>query len=227
MEMEYKTNPAEACEFKFSDNEWAVTGYATVFNSYDSYNDRIMPGAFERTLKSGKQIRMHFEHMRWITPGKWIKATEDEKGLLIEGELTPGHSVSTDLRASMKHGTIKGLSQGFNIAKDGYEKNEKGGRDIHDIDLVEVSFTGNPAEPQALVQSFKSELESAQSLKELERFLRESGGYSKSMATALVSHAKALCRSDSEQEVADKLRELEAAARLKAVFDRYDIRNLL
>ena len=225
--LEYKSNPSEACEFKFNDDEWQVTGYATVFNSYDRVGDRILPGAFSKSLASGNPIAMHMEHQRWVTPGKWESAVEDEKGLRVMGYLTRGHSVATDLRASMRHGVIKALSQGFWIPDGGAEKNQKGGRDIAEINLVEVSFTADPMEPNATIESFKSALMEVQNIRDMETFLRDSGNFSKSMATALISHVKALCRSESEQETAERMRELETAKQLKAVIDKYDIRKLI
>jgi HK97 family phage prohead protease len=225
--MEIKSNPLEACELKFNDDEWHVAGYATVFNSFDKVGDRIMPGAFTKTLEAKNPIRMHFEHLRWITPGKWEKAYQDEKGLRVEGYLTRGHSWATDLRASMRHGTIGGLSQGFNVPDGGYQKNEKGGRDIYEINLVEVSFTGNPAEPKATIESFKSEIAGLATLSDFENFLRESGGFTKSMATALIGQFKSVCRSESDAQAQEQMRELQAAMRLKSVLDKYDISKLI
>jgi len=223
--LEYKHNPE--CELKFNDDEWQVTGYATVWNSVDKMGDTILPGAFKKSLAENPSIAMHLEHQRWVTPGKWEKAVEDEKGLRIMGYLTRGHSVAQDLRASMRHGTIKALSQGFWVPDGGSKKNKNGGRDISEINIVEVSFTADPAEPNATIESFKSALDEVQTIRDMESFLRESGNFSKSMATALISHVKALCRSDSELETAERLRELEAAMQLKAVVDKYDLRKLI
>ena len=225
--LEFKTNPIEECEFKFNDDEWRVEGYATVWNSVDKTGDRIIPGAFTKSLASGKGISMHLEHLRWITPGKWESAVEDDKGLRVTGYLTRDHSVAKDLRASMRHGTIKALSQGFWIPEGGSKKNNSGGRDISEINLVEVSFTADPAEPNATIESFKSMLEGVDNIRDMEAFLRDSANLSKSMAVALISHVKQLCRSESEQESAEKLRELQAALQVKAVLEKYDLRKLL
>jgi hypothetical protein len=225
--LEYKSNPSEACEFKFNDDEWAVTGYATVWNSIDKVGDVMLPGAFKKSIDAGKGFAMHLEHQRWVTPGKWDSAVEDEKGLLVSGHLTRGHSVANDLKASMRHGTIKALSQGFWIPEGGFEKNLHGGRNISEVNLVEVSFTADPMEPNATIESYKSALMEVQNIRDMEAFLRDSGNFSKSMATALISHVKQLCRSESEQENAANLRELQAAMQLKAVIDKYDIRKLI
>lgn len=225
--METKTNPIENCEFKFDDDEWKITGYASVFNSVDKVGDTILPGAFAKSIESGNEIKMYYEHLRFLKPGRWESFTEDEKGLRVVGHLTRDHSLAKDIRAEMRHGTVKALSIGFTIPAGGYEESEDGGRILKTINLMETSLTGNPAEPNAIIESFKSELDTVLTLRDMESFLRESGNYSKSMATALLGRAKAICRSESEQETALKMRELRAITELKAVFDKYDLRHLI
>jgi HK97 family phage prohead protease len=217
--MQTKHLAIEHCELKFDDDAWKVSGYATVFNSYDKVSDRILPSAFDNYLAKGELPMMRFEHLRWVTPGKWERAWTDDKGLRVEGYLTRGHSVASDLRASMRHGTIKGLSQGFVTVE--ATKNEKGGNDIAEINLIEVSFTASPCEPKALVDSFKSELDTIGTLREFESFLREVGNFSKSMAIMTTGKMKALAQSESVSERNQKVQQL------KSLADQYDLRNLL
>lgn len=219
--LEYKTNPVEACELKFNDEEWAVEGYASVFDSEDSYGDTVLPGAFQKSLERGVEIKMYYEHLSFLKPGRWISAEEDKHGLKIAGQLTRDHSLAKDVRAELRHKTITGMSIGFTIPHGGFEEKESGGRILKQIDLVEVSLTGRPAEPKAVITSWKSELESAKTVRDFEVFLRDSMNISKGMAVALISHAKAICRSDSEQETAEQVREL------KAIMDRYDLKKLI
>lgn len=225
--LEYKTNPIQQCELKFSDEDWRITGYASVFNSVDSYKDTILPGAFTKSLESGKDIKMYYEHLRYMKPGKWDVLAEDEKGLSAIGFLTREHSIAKDVRAELRHGTTMGMSIGFNIPPGGFEEKEDGGRIIKSIDLFEVSLTGSPAEPKATIDSFKSELETVLTIRDMEDFLRDVGNLSKSMTAALLGHMKSLCRSDSEQENAARMRELKTALELKALVDKYDISKLI
>jgi len=193
--METKTTPIEAVELKWDDEDWKVEGYASVFNSVDKVGDTILPGAFIKSLEE-RTPAMHFEHLRWATPGMWTKAEEDEHGLKVTGQLTRDHSLAKDLRSSMRHGTIRGLSIGF-VIKDSEQDGPN--RILKEVDLHEVSFTASPAEPKAVVTAWKSELACINSLSDFERFLRDSGDISKQMATALTSHLKTLLLSDSER----------------------------
>jgi HK97 family phage prohead protease len=197
--LEYKTQPIEDCELKWHDDDWAVTGYATVWDSTDLAGDTVKRGAFEESLKSAMP-QMRFEHLRYATIGKWDKAYEDDRGLKVEGHLTRDHSLAKDLRASLRHGTIRGLSQGFHVKPGGAENKPEGGRILKSLGLVEVSFTASPCEPLAVVESFKSEVAGLATLADMEDFLRDVGNLSKSMTTTLVSHMKTLCRSDSGRQ---------------------------
>jgi len=68
-------------------------------------------------------------------------------------------------------------------------------------DLAEVSVVTFPADYAARVNldSVKSALDGIESIKDFEDFLREAGGFSKSLATATASRAKRIfARSESE-----------------------------
>jgi len=223
--MEIKTLSIELCEIKV-DDDWRVEGYASVFNSVDLVGDTILPGAFKKTLDDGHEIKMYYEHLRFLKPGKWTSIREDEKGLRALGFLTREHSLAKDVRAELRHGTLGGMSIGFDIPKDGAEEKD-GGRIIKSINLHEVSFTGNPAEPKATVDYFKSALDDLGDIRDIEAFLRDAADLSKSQAVALLGKVKAVCRSDSEQEATEKMREMEAVLKAKSILDRYDIRKLL
>jgi hypothetical protein len=220
--METKTLPIEQAELKFSDDDWAVSGYASVFDSVDKVGDTILPGAFQKSLEAGVEIKMYYEHSRLLKPGKWDNLAEDERGLKAAGHLTRGHSLAADLRAELRHGTVRGMSIGFYVPEGGAEKRDDGGRTLHEIELVEVSFTGSPAEPKAIVTSWKSELEAVTNLGDFEAFLRESGPYSRSMATALTGHLKRLIQSESEATREETQRDISReAAELKALLNHY------
>ena len=120
--METKQLPLSALELKF-DRDMAFKGYASVFNGVDAYGDTIVPGAYKNTLTSrDRPIRMRWNHFGPVI-GKWTKIEEDDKGLYVEGELTPGHSQTKDAYASLVHGAIDGLSIGY-MVRDFEQKGE-------------------------------------------------------------------------------------------------------
>jgi HK97 family phage prohead protease len=186
-------------QFKFNEEAGTFEGYASVFGGLDSYNDTVMKGAYEETLKERERpVRMRWNHFGEVV-GKWLEIREDEKGLYVKGQLTPNHSKANDIRALLKHGAIDGLSIGYFIVDD--EPNGYGGRNLKQIELIEISIVEEPADLGASITGIKSKLEKAESLADIEASLRDAG-FSRSSATALVSRIKTLAQRDVEQEVA-------------------------
>ena len=210
--MQTKTLSINDCEIKSSGGGWSFEGYASKFGGLDSYNDTIYKGAYEDTLKDRKMpVFMRFEHHAgMLPPGKWNELKEDDAGLYVSGELTKGQSLATDIKASMEHGTLSGLSIGFRIPKGGAEVKEDI-RHIKKIDLVEVSIVQNPADSAALVTGMKAEIETIESLKDAESFLRDVDKFSHSTAKYFVSRVKALCLRDVEKASRDEIAEAKQA----------------
>lgn len=205
-------NPLESCELKFGGAEGRFSGYASVFGSNDAFNDTILKGAFSETLEKGRMPMMFYGHNPGRVIGKWLSMKEDDKGLLATGELTPGHTDAQNVYASMKHGAISGLSIGFRIPEGGAEEKEGGGRIISKIDLKETSVVSMPAEDSARIISVKQEISEITSLKDAEYFLRDSGMFSRSEATAFISHIKTVIQSDSEAELIETRKALASQA---------------
>lgn len=182
-------------EVKYDKDKATFTGYASVFGGLDSYKDTIQQGAFKSAIGSGKMPKMFENHKAWELPiGKWVSMSEDSKGLLVVGEFTPNHAKADMVRASMLHGTLDGLSIGFRMSKDDYEEKD-GVRIIKNVsELIEISAVTFPADNDARVDlnTVKSELNTIETINDLEAFLREAGGFSKGLAVAVVARTKAI-----------------------------------
>lgn len=190
-------------------------GYASKFGGVDAYGDTIDPRAYDRTIKQrnrDKPIRMRWNHWGPVI-GKWVDIGTDHSGLIVRGELTPGHSVAQDVYASLKHGAVDGLSIGFRPKK--IEMLEGGGRLLKEIDLIEISVVEEPADLGAKIGDVKALLDEALTLKEIEAVLRDAARFSKSDACALVSRIRTLVRGEHE---AERVR----AAELRRMFQQFD-----
>lgn len=201
--MQFKQIQSDSVQFKFDDSKPGYfSGYASMFNGVDSYGDTIMPGAYKRTLKKrDRPIRMRWNHFGPVI-GKFLMIDEDEKGLFVEGELTPGHSVSQNVYASMKHGAVDGMSIGYRPVK--IEDRGDGKRILKEIELIEISIVEEPADLGAKIGEVKHRndlINMIESLKDFETFLRDTGGYSRANATALVSRIKLISLGDQEKRV--------------------------
>jgi HK97 family phage prohead protease len=196
-----KTLAFEQAEIKFASGgkQGVFEGYASVFGVTDSDGDIMLSGAFKKVLEGqSRQVGMFFNHKTWEIPvGKWQALEEDSKGLLVRGELTPGHSGATDLKAAMEHGTVGGMSVGFSVTKDDFNMIETGRAFKSVTALREISICTFPANEQATIESMKS-LESITTIRDVEHWLRDSAGLSKSQALGFIARFKSAVRSDSE-----------------------------
>jgi HK97 family phage prohead protease len=205
-------------DLKMDGDSGRFTGYASVFGGVDSYGDTIVKGAYESTLRTHGKPLMYLEHS-WagmsngaglLPIGKYVSIKEDDHGLVVEGELTPGMSVSADVGASMRHGTINGLSVGGYVKKGDYDETENGRVIRKWSHLVEVSVVAMPADSAARIESVKNDgleiaIRDISTIREFEYFLRDAGGLSKGAATALVARVKSLMgQGDPDQQAEEK-----------------------
>ncbi|WP_371767501.1 HK97 family phage prohead protease [Massilia sp.] len=207
-----KTLPLGETEFKFTEDSGQFKGYASVFGGVDSYRDTILKGAYLETLKEHGIPKMFYNH-KWDMPiGKYTNVDEDSKGLWVEGELTPGHSRAADVRASMLHQTLDGLSIGGMLRKGDYKDGNEGGRIIHKWTVLkEVSPVVFPADGSARIDldsvKYADEMAAIETIRDFEYFLRDAGNFSKGAAQALTARAKALftLRDAGDNEVAKQM----------------------
>lgn len=204
--MERKNLTLDSVQLKFTDGSRRFSGYASVFGGVDSYGDTIKPGAYSKTIGNrDRPIQMRWNHFGPVI-GKWLEIREDEKGLFVEGELTPGHSVAEDAYSLLKHGAVTGMSIGYRIPENGSEKNEHGGRLLKEIDLVEISIVESPADNSAHVSDVKNAIDAADTPKEFEHLLRDVAGFSVSEAKAFVSRLKTVCCREGDTK-SDEIKE--------------------
>lgn len=197
------------------------SGYASVFGGVDSYGDTIVKGAFESTLRTHGKPKMFFDHVWDLPVAKIDVAKEDDHGLYIEWEMTPGLAKAADIQAALDHGTLDGLSIGGFLKKGDYEETE-GGRVIRKwTKLLEVSVVAFPADAAARVALTKGgadvleAIEEAQTIREIEQLLRDAAGLSKGAAEALVARIKSVVAAGDPRAVPDPMKQL--AERLQAL----------
>ena len=205
-------------EMKFAEGATAMMfeGMGAVFGNVDSYGDVIAPGAFSAWLsdvKSGKQPwpSMLAQHGGMglsaddMTPvGIWTDLAEDGTGLAAKGKLADT-SRGSELHTLMKmdpRPAIDGLSIGY-IAKEWEPRSrpEDPRRTLKRIDVMEISLVTVPANRLAKVTSVKS-LEELFTLSEIEDYLRDAGGFSRTEAKTLIARIKKSTGADAGDDLA-------------------------
>lgn len=193
-----------AFEVKAIDDTGIFTGYGSVFGNVDTYGEIVAPGAFVDSLAawkdSGRLPPVLWQHRSGEPVGPYLEMREDTNGLFVKGHLLVDDVVrAKEARALMKAKAVNGLSIGFVVRDDSYDR-ATGVRTLKKVDLWEVSIVTFPANPSAQVTAVKSAIDQLESLADAERFLRDAGGLSKREATAFIGRIKSLqSRSDSDE----------------------------
>ena len=161
-----------------ADDAGTVEGYGSVFGGVDTYGDRIVPGAFAKSLTVRKP-KMLWQHNMDKPIGVWDEIVEDDKGLRLKGRLAATPQAQ-EARELVKMGAMDGLSIGFRTTSDEMEGNT---RLLKEIDLWEVSFVTIPADSAATLTGIKAQKTES----EVEEALR-SIGLSRREAKAFIAN---------------------------------------
>lgn len=132
-----------------------ITGYAAVFNSLSfdmgGFKERILPGAFSKSLASGADVRALVAHdndkLLGRTSNGTLRLGENPKGLWFEVDL-PDTSYARDLIVGIQRRDYAGASFGFLPVKGGDSFVMDGNVPIHEVrefKLLEVTATSIPA----------------------------------------------------------------------------------
>ena len=184
-------------EIKNIDEKGRFTAYASTFGNVDRVNDTVVKGAFTRTLENRnlKEIYMFWQHKTDVIIGEWLSMVEDEKGLLVEGQLfIKDIQQAQEAYFLMKQGLIAKLSIGFQLIKKSFEA---GKRILEEIKLLEISPVTFPADEKADIMDVKNMKDL--DIREFERKLRDECGLSQKEAKAVCAVGfKGLQRDDAE-----------------------------
>ncbi len=154
-----------------------VTGYASVYRSpsrvlSDSrgrkFRERILPGAFDRSLASRADVVFLFNHARSALLGRTTSGTlrlfSDDTGLGMELRL-PDTTLARDLAELMRRGDLREMSFAGFVTRDAWAQGEDGTpeRSVMEWALEDVSLVTRAAYPAAY-----SNLRTAEALESLE-----------------------------------------------------------
>lgn len=207
------------CEWKAADTG-TFTGYGSIFNITDKGGDIVAPGAFAETLAqqkaAGRLPAMLWQHRQAEPIGVYTSMEEDSVGLKVTGQLALKTARGAEAYELMKMGAISGLSIGYRVRDDSWDR-VTSIRTIKKADLVELSVVTLPMNDSARIATVKA-IEDLETLSDIERHLRESCGFSRSEATALVSRVKSVVgRSDSGENAVQEW------AQLRQVVERFTV----
>lgn len=201
-------------ELKDIDEKGKFTGYGSVFGELDSYRDIVVKGAFKNTLARFKELKrkvpMLWQHNSRQPMGVYTDVKEDSYGLFVEGEINMDTQVGREGYSLMKQGALSGLSIGYDTVmfKD---DDVKLVRELHEVDLWEISPVTFPAGDSARIQTVKS-WDDLTTLRECEEALQNTFGLSQREAVKMVARIKAAKQGEpAKKETSSEVKTLQNA----------------
>ncbi len=130
-----------------------VEGYASLFGVRDQGGDVVLPGAYAESLKAlaaaGRRVKMLWQHDPGQPIGIWDEVREDKRGLWVKGRILTEVARGREALALLSAGAMDGLSIGYRTRR--AERDGKGGRQLAELELWEVSLVTFPMLPEARV----------------------------------------------------------------------------
>lgn len=202
---ELTKNSGVPLDLKKVGEDGVIEGYGSIFGNVDSYGEIVEPGAFTQSLvdarKKGRTIKMLWQHDPMQPIGVWDDIAEDSKGLYVKGTiLKEASSEAAKAHALLKGGALDGLSIGYRELDVDPDPDKPGVRRLKKLDLREVSIVTFAANERARVEAVKHILAAGElpTVREFEEFLRDAGGFSKSLAAAIAAKATPHLRGEPE-----------------------------
>lgn len=158
----------------FDTNKGIVSFYFSNFNSKDSDNDIIKPGAFTKTIQENRKRIKHLKnHNMTQAPGTIIDIAEDSVGAYAVSQLVKS-TLGRDTLLEYEGGVITEHSMGFQVIKEQFDQ-FSGANIIQEVKLWEVSsLTAWGANENTPVIGVKSEEEILKQLQSIESLLKSS-----------------------------------------------------
>jgi HK97 family phage prohead protease len=140
---------------KSLDHQGRFAGYASVFDQVDNQRDRVVSGAFARTLQGRiPSIKLLWQHQQSEPIGIFERIFEDELGLYVEGRLLLSVQRAKEAYELLKEGAVSGLSIGYSPVRYHIDP-DSGIRTLMEVDLWEISLVTFPANSAAQVTVVK------------------------------------------------------------------------
>lgn len=201
---------AKPFNVKSVDDVGLIEGHGAVFDDVHTtsswvlgpeWKDVVRPGAFSKSLAEHKKMGvtplMLYMHERGNVVGAWREVSEDGDGLKLKGQvaLSAKAPSGVGVHELLKMGAINGLSIGFKVKKHSLDQ-EKKLRELHEVELAEVSIVDVPGIPTARITDVKN-----RDPKFLETVLRDAGLSRKEAKALLAEGLSALRDAEAGTEV--------------------------
>lgn len=125
-----------------------IEAYGAAFNNVDEGNDRILPGAFTRTIQNSKarakardkkyMLKMLWQHDANEIIGGWYDLSEDGTGLRAKGDIALATQRGREFYELAKAEMIDEFSIIYDIPQGGAKYDKSGVRDLSELRLFSI-----------------------------------------------------------------------------------------
>lgn len=169
--VEFRSLPMAELDFEIkakkpgTDGKIRVEGYASTFDTEDSYRDIVHKGAFKTSIKERFKnkdlIRFLWQHnARLGAFGIPIEMGEDTKGLWTVAEVIETPTAINEWMPQIRQKGVQGLSIGFMVVDADIEYEDDndwwGTRHIKEVELIEYSAVTFPANEESWIEGVKN-----------------------------------------------------------------------
>jgi len=155
---------ALAGSIRTDESKFQISGIAAAYNTLSQnlggYMEKIAPGAFTRSLKTGADVRALFNHdpsrILGRTKSRTLVLIDDDLGLKFTCQLDRNNSDHVNIYSAVKRGDISECSFAFTVPENGDSWENSDGSDpacmairtLRDVNLMDISAVVFPAYAQ-------------------------------------------------------------------------------
>jgi HK97 family phage prohead protease len=147
-------------------NGTRIEGYASLFERPDNGGDVVSRGAYARCLRdlarSGRTVKMLWQHDPREPIGVWDEVVEDDLGLHVRGRLLAEVVRAREAAVLIEAGAIDGLSIGYRTRRS--QRDKQGRRCLSELELWEVSLVTFPMLADARVDAKRQDADTLHEL---------------------------------------------------------------
>jgi HK97 family phage prohead protease len=146
-------------------------GRASVYDVIDSYGDRVKRGAFRKWFERTRGKIVVLNQHKADDPIALAQLTDSFDALWAEGQIETRLQSGREMVIKLQSGLIDGISIGYQIPEGG-DRMVNGIRELHEIDLWEISLVTFPANTEARVTDVKQQRDFDAALRQLSKNMR-------------------------------------------------------
>jgi uncharacterized protein len=184
-------------KIKAVDDAGHFTGVGAAYGNVDLGGDKILPGAFTKTLQEKQKFVLLWQHNPSEPIGS-VVVSDSPQGLLVDGKLELQDPTAQKAYTFLKSGVISGLSIGYDTQKAAFVDDV---RELRELKLWEISIVTFPMNQSAMVTGIKAMPDD-----EMAKHLKAIDGHRKAMdrhQRGMREHLKALFDGFDDDDDAD------------------------